>query len=125
MNEREKRALTKRLTEGRRRNFQRTGKAGGAGKGSTGQPPYGYYWEGDQLRVDQLKARWVRGIYEMRANGLSLGRIKRQLDAHGVTTNWRLLFSRQAILNILNNRFYQGTVLYAGIVIEGHHQPLI
>ena len=125
MTETEKRALTKRLTEGRRRNFQNYGKTGGIGKSTCGVAPYGYVWIGDQLEVDEMKATWVRHIHQLRAEGLSLARIKRQLDAHGIITNWGLPFSRQAILNILNNPFYRGSVSYAGFIIEGHHQPII
>ena len=125
MNEKDKQALTERLSEGRIKNFQRTGKVGGVGKGSTGKPPFGYIWNGDELVVDESKARWVRIVYEMRADGLSLAGIKRELAANGVLTNNGLPFSRQAILNILNNPFYRGTVSYGGFVIEGHHQPII
>ena len=125
MNEKDKLALVDRLTEGRRRNFQRTGKVGGVGKGSTGQPPFGYYWLNDHLLIDRGKAAWVRRIFEMRADGLSLARIKRELNALGVLTNRGVSFSRQGILNILNNPFYQGSVSYAGVVIESHHKPLI
>ena len=125
MNEKDKLALTDRLSEGRRRNFQLTGKVGGVGKGSTGQPPFGYYWLNDQLLIDQEKALWVRIVYALRREGLSLGKIGKYLERNGVVTNNGLPFSRQAILNILNNRFYRGTVSYGGFVIEGHHQPLV
>lgn len=120
-----KEALLDRLKDGRCRNFRRRGKPGGPGKGTTGRAPFGYYWDTDQLRIDAEKTEWVRRIYEMRADGLSLSQIAQELDANGVLTNRGKPFSRQAVLNILNNPFYQGAVRYGSLVIENHHQPLV
>ncbi|UCH11642.1 MAG: recombinase family protein [Fidelibacterota bacterium] len=118
-------ALLDRLKDGRYRNFRSMGKPGGPGKGTTGVAPFGYYWDDDQLMIDDEKVAWVRRIYRLRADGLSLRRIVRVLDESGVRTNRGNRFSPQAVLNILNNSFYQGAVVYGDLVIEGHHVSII
>jgi len=125
MNEKEKQALINRLSKGRIENFKKYGKVGGKGKGSTGRPPFAYYYEGDKLKINSQKADWVRRIFAMRRDGYSLGDIADYLDSSCVETNRRKKFSRQAIKNILETRFYIGEVEYSGYRIEKHHDPIV
>ena len=125
MIEAEKEALVARLSAGRRSNFRRYGRVGGPGKGTTGRPPFGYNWEGDRLKIDAEKAAWVRRIYALREEGLSLGKIGKYLECNGVRTNRAGRFSRQSVKNILENPYYAGACRYGSLLIERHHRPLI
>ena len=125
MNDAEKQALVARLTAGRHRNFRRYGRAGGPGRGTTGKAPFGYYWDGDRIRIDPVKAMVVRRIYELRREGLSLGKIARYLERNDVRTNRGGRFSRQAISNILRNSYYRGACRYGDLIIERHHRALV
>ena len=125
MIEAEKQALLARLAAGRRRNFRRYGRVGGPGKGTTGRAPFGYYWDGERLKIDAEKAGLVRRIYRLRLEGLSLGKIGKYLERNGVRTNRGRRFSRQAISNILQNPYYRGACEYGGVVIVRHHQPIV
>ena len=60
---------------------------GGPGKGTTGRAPFGYYWDGERLKIDAEKAGLVRRIYTLRKEGLSLGKIRKCLDRNGVLAN--------------------------------------
>ncbi|MCH7806932.1 MAG: recombinase family protein [Proteobacteria bacterium] len=125
MNDAEKQALVARLSAGRSRNFRRYGRVGGPGKGTTGRPPFGYYWDWDRLKIDPAKAGWVRRIYALREEGLSLGKIGKYLERNGVSTNRGGRFSRQSVKNILENPYYRGACGYGGVLIQRHHKPLV
>jgi len=122
LTESEKQELTRRLVKGRMNNFKKYGKVGGPGKGSTGRPPFGYYWHNGILKIDPEKSRWVRSIFELRESGLSYKKIAYWLNDQAVLTNRGKQWSKQGVRNILLNRFYFGEVEYGGVVITGNHQ---
>jgi hypothetical protein len=121
----EKSDLANRTLEGRMNNFSRFGKVGGIGKGSTGKPPFGYYWDGDVLEVDSQKSQWVKRIYDFRHDGVSYRKIANIVNEAGVVTNNGKPFSRRAIKSILNNNFYSGHIHYSNQIIQNHHKPVL
>lgn len=125
MNKQEKDELVERLRIGRINNFKKYGKVGGNGKGMPGKAPFGYYWIGDELMIDEEKARYVQQIYNWRNEGLSYRKIATRLRNRGVATNRGKYFSRQAIMNILKNQFYFGIINYSELTLENHHIAII
>lgn len=125
MNKKEKDELVERLKQGRINNFKQYGKVGGEGKGMPGKAPFGYIWRNGELMIDKEKVRYVRQIYNWRNEGLSYRKIATRLRNRGVHTNRGKQFSRQAVMNILRNRFYFGELNYAQKSNKNHHEAII
>ena len=125
MNRKEKDELVERLRNGRINNFKKSGKVGGEGKGTTGKAPFGYFWLNGELKIDEEKADWVHRMYKWRDEGLSYRKIATRLADNGVTTNRGNQFSRQALRNILKNRYYFGESKYNELVMVNDHTRII
>jgi site-specific DNA recombinase len=82
---------------------------------STGGRVYGY--RGAQ--IDPEEARWVRGIYEQAATGLSLSRIASWLEAQGVPGPSGGAWARATVARILQNRRYLGEVTWGARMTAG------
>lgn len=83
---------------------------------STGGRVYGY--RGAQ--IEPQEARWVRGIYEQAATGLSLSRIASWLAAQGVPSpSGEAVWARATIARILDNRRYLGEVTWGARLMAG------
>ena len=57
---------------------------------------------------DPSEAPWVKRIFELCADGYSLGQISRYLNAQGVKTKKGVRFSESLVLQMLNNEIYIG-----------------
>lgn len=125
MKQKEKDELIKRLKNGRINNFKKSGKVGGEGKGMTGKPPFGYYWQKGELKIDEEKADWVRRMYQWRDERLSYRKIATRLNDNGVATNRGNDFRRQSVRNILKNRYYFGESKYNELVMVNDHTRII
>ena len=106
------------------------------------------YKRGDdgRLTIDEPDAKVVRKIFEMRAEGLSLGAISEWLHEHGIPSpTWKPRWSRETIRKLLRNEKYTGDVLLqktfvkdmfsgqqvknrgelAKVLIENHHPAIV
>ena len=79
-----------------------------AGKANTGQDRYGYLRLGENIRVVEEEARWVRKIFEWYNEGISLSEIRERLIAgdapqKGSSTPRRIQWARSSIQGILES----------------------
>lgn len=63
--------------------------------------------------IDESKAVIIRKIYNMFANGISIGNIENYLQKCGYKNNQGNIITRQQIKYILKNKRYNGTYIYA------------
>lgn len=81
---------------------------------STGNCPIGYKYVGKvndkRIVVVEEEANLVRKIFEKYLEFKSLGKVKEFLDENNVKTKRGIPFSRQAIYNVLTNKFYIGYI---------------
>lgn len=90
----------------------------------SGTAPIGYKWEGDFVVLDLEKVPVVKWIFSEYLLKGSLGEVKKSCDNKGYTTNNGKPFSKQAILNILNNEFYKGIITHGSVKVEGNHDKI-
>ena len=79
------------------------------------------YKRGDngQLVIDEPEARIVRQMFEMRANGHSLGLIANWLYEHRISSpTGKIRWSRETISKLLRNEKYTGDVLLQKTFVE-------
>ncbi len=79
------------------------------------------YKRGDngKLAIDESDARIVRQMFEMRANGYSLGAIANWLYEHRISSpTGKVRWSRETISKILKNEKYTGDVLLQKTFVE-------
>jgi site-specific DNA recombinase len=80
-----------------------------------GRVPYGYKLiDSDSLEVEPEEAKFVKQIFEMRKEGMSLSRIAKEINAAGSTTKNGNEWNKQAIDYILKNETYTGNYTYDG-----------
>lgn len=121
----EKNRIADRLVNGRRT------KAKEKKQKASGNCPLGYKYKYNEqgknpiVVIDEEKAAVVKEIYTLYLDGYSLGKIAKQLNAEGITTQRGNKWSRQAIYNILTNDFYVGIVRFNDIVQKGEHEKII
>jgi len=72
-----------------------------------------------RYEVDGEKAALVRGIFEMYAQGMSLGMIAEELDAAGERTIFGKRYTPAFISRILHNDKYIGTYRFREVEVEG------
>lgn len=80
-----------------------------------GRVPYGYKLvNGDTLEVEFEEARYIKEIFEMRKDGMSLSRIAKEINRVGSKTKNGTEWSKQAIDYVLKNDTYTGNYTYDG-----------
>jgi len=87
--------------------------------------PYGYVYREGQLLVLEDERRTVETIFRLRAENNSYQKIADRLNENGIPSKKGLLWSRQAVWNILNNPLYQGDIRWNGIIRKGQHSAII
>lgn len=114
----ERKLMTERLDGGRRTRASQ-------GKKASGAMPYGYKQDGEAIVPDPITAPIVKRIFSEYLSAGSLGRLKKSLDADGITNERKKPFTRASLAYILNNRFYVGEVTYGEVITEGAHKAII
>jgi DNA invertase Pin-like site-specific DNA recombinase len=80
-----------------------------------GRVPYGYKLiNGDTLEIDPEEAKFVKQIFEMRKDGMSLSRIAKEINESGSRTKNGKEWNKQAIDYVLKNETYTGSYTYDG-----------
>lgn len=106
MAEQERQAITERTWGGRREKATRGGFAGG-------MAPYGYARDrAGGLVVVEAEAAWVRRMFELRGEGLTLAAICERLDAEGAVTRRGHRWTTSGVGYVLDNPKYRGRVEY-------------
>ena len=113
--------LKKRQKQGRRLAIKR-------GEFIASAAPYGY----DKIAVNGKKtlrpnayAKYVKVIFELRAEGRNFTSIARALTAMGAPTSTGAEWSRSTVRGILANPAYAGLVRWNGDLFLGLHEPII
>lgn len=95
-------------------------------------PPLGYFTRGSgngrDVIIDELRAPYIRQMFEMSANGKSGRHIRSWLEDNTVTTRKEKHISLSMIYKILKNPYYYGKFEFpkdSGQWYEGSHEPLI
>ena len=73
-----------------------------------GKSPFGYHIVSKKLLINPKEAKWVRYIFNARADGQSISAIKRHLDKHKIKPRHAKQFSLRSIVVILRNPRYWG-----------------
>jgi DNA invertase Pin-like site-specific DNA recombinase len=90
-----------------------------------GPAPFGYSREADnRLVLDEAEARWVRHVFERRADGRGWVEISRELAAAGVRQQDGRLLNPHMLRRLVKNRAYVGEAHHAEHVRAGAH-PII
>lgn len=66
-----------------------------------GGPPFGYKVENKKLVENEKESLWLKYIYEMRAQGVSVSQVKLALDASGVKPKIRATWCIQSIRSLI------------------------
>jgi site-specific DNA recombinase len=92
-----------------------------------GSVPFGYriLEPGGVPQVQEHEATAVREVFERRAEGQSTGAIANWLNNQGFKTRKDGIFIEHAIKDMLNCRFYLGTVSYHKEEYPGQHEAII
>lgn len=91
-----------------------------------GNPGFGYkIGEDRKYQIDTTKAKAVRMIYEMYADGKSMTDIVNQLNKDGITTSMGKPFNKNSLKTILQNDKYIGVYRFDDVVIEGAIPPIL
>lgn len=96
-------------------------------------PPLGYYTRGasgngKDVIVDELRAPYIRQMFEMSASSKGGRHIRRWLEDNNVLTRKEKHISLSMIYKMLGNPFYYGEFEYpkaSGKWYKGNHEPLI
>jgi site-specific DNA recombinase len=95
-------------------------------------PPLGYYTRGSgngrDVIVDELRAPYIKQMFEMSASGKSGRHIRSWLEDNKVTTRKEKHISLSMIYKILKNPYYYGKFEFpkkSGQWYKGSHEPLI
>lgn len=114
----ERMSIALKLARGRRTKAKHGHKA-------CGKAPFGYKWEDNRIVIDESTAPVVRLIFKKYLELGSIGKVKKNLDKNGYTTDRGKFFSKQSIINILQNDFYKGIITHGSIKQKGSHQAII
>ena len=87
-------------------------------------PAFGYEIDGDNYKVDPLRAEIVKRIYKMYLSGTSINKIKETLNSEGHIGN-KKNWSDTRIRYILSNPTYLGKIRYDGKTYDGKFSPII
>ena len=75
-------------------------------------------------QLDEREAKAVRGVFERRGRGDSTGSIANWMNSSGFRTRKGRMFTGHAIKDMLNTRFYLGTIRYRDDEYAGQHKPI-
>lgn len=115
----EKLYISLKLSRGRKTKVRKGSKA-------CGIAPIGYRWTiKREIEIDPITKPVIELIFKKYLELKSLGKVKKFLDSNSNYTVKGKLFSKQSILNILNNDFYIGILRHGDIIQQGSHQPII
>ena len=99
----------------------------GRGLAHASRGVYGYHTEGAvPVSPDPAEARAVRGAYLLRADGASLGHVRRWLHDEGYRPRGGGdYFAASTVRRMLSNPLYAGMVEADGQVIAGRHEAIV
>lgn len=120
----EAKRITSRMRGGRLANFQKYGKSGGEGKGTTGLAPFGYEYLGGELVDVPEQQELVKQIFKLCLIGWNNSVLAKFLNEFS-TTRAGKKWTRQSVAYLLKNPFYKGVVAYGEWEFPQHHKPLI
>ena len=87
--------------------------------------PYGYEAAQGQVVVVVAQTAVVRRIFEWRAEGRSLRRMAKELNATGVPTQHGRKWHPSVVWEIYRNRFYTGKSKAGGGWVDGQHKAVV
>ena len=74
-----------------------------------GPPPYGYSIEDKRLVINPSESKWIKMVYEMFSEGISIDEIRTELLKNGVKTRRNnRVWSHGSIQQLLRNTHYEG-----------------
>ena len=75
--------------------------------------------------IDEDRAPYIKMMFQMRAQGVSVEEISRRLFMSGLRTRADRRLHPSSITKLLKNPFYMGRTIWRGKLYHGAHEPLI
>lgn len=96
------------------------------GKFAGGSAPFGYDLVNGELVINEEQAEWVRTVFQMRAEGVTMQAIADTLNNEGVQTKRGAEWSRKQVMDMLHREdIYRGMYKHGEVVTVGQHQPIL
>lgn len=87
--------------------------------------PFGYYNRNGYYAIDENKAAIVRNIFQMIADGASVGSVVNDLNTKGIYNSKNKPWTANSIYNMLRNEHYIGTYKWRDIVIQNAFPAIV